>query len=105
MKLILLLIISLFSICFGQCGTKNDSIPQLRITVADISWAGTDSADKFYARILYGTTQTTSIWSEWIKLDTNGCDDLDKGQIDYYDFTESTKKWMAIALYMGKDFF
>eukprot|EP01083_Nonionella_stella_P184518 670229_1 len=84
-----------------SCGSQDDTKPQLRITIADVSNAGTDEADEMFVRVLYGKNIKNAVWSDWQDLDTAGCDDLDRGQTDYFDLdlSGSTEQWLAISFY------
>eukprot|EP01084_Bolivina_argentea_P080704 146164_1 len=84
-----------------SCGSRDDTKPQLRITIADVDYAGTDKANYMWVRVLYGKNLKNAVWSDWQDLDTAGCDDLDRGQTDYFDLdlSGSTEQWLAISFY------
>eukprot|EP01083_Nonionella_stella_P153890 495018_1 len=54
-----------------------------------------------WVRVLYGKNIRKAVWSDWQDLDTAGCDDLDRGQTDYFDLdlSGSTEQWLAISFY------
>eukprot|EP01083_Nonionella_stella_P261822 890962_1 len=68
-----------------SCGSRDDTKPQLRITIADVENAGTDEADEIFVRVLYGRNIKQAVWSDWQDVNTVGCDDLNRGQTDYFD--------------------
>jgi len=79
-------------------GHINDSIPTLGLVTADVQWAATDH--RILARIYYGDDESNGQWSDWRNINNLGCDDRERGQIDFYDdFANIYERWLAVALY------
>mmetsp|Transcript_945 Transcript_945/g.1405 ORF Transcript_945/g.1405 Transcript_945/m.1405 type:complete len:312 (-) Transcript_945:344-1279(-) len=79
-------------------GNVNDTIPTLGTATADVAWGATDH--KILARIFYGDDDKNGQWSDWRNINNAGCDDRERGQIDFYDdFSNIYDRWLAVALY------